>query len=106
MLVAVDDAPAVGAAFGPSALIALFGVALPLYLLQVGIRRTEPITASILLTLSPLFAYVLQLADHRLTPSVLTLGCVAGIVALVSAGTAARLRHDREASAAESVATV
>jgi drug/metabolite transporter (DMT)-like permease len=105
-LVAVDDAPGFGAAFGPSALIALLGVALPLYLLQVGIRRTEPITASILLTLSPLFAYVLQLADNRLTPSVLTLGCVAGIVALVCAGTVARLRHDREAAAAESVATV
>ncbi|MEU0795711.1 EamA family transporter [Amycolatopsis sp. NPDC005961] len=105
-LVAVDDAPGFGPAFGPSALIALLGVALPLYLLQVGIRRTEPITASILLTLSPLFAYVLQLADNRLTPSVLTLGCVAGIVALVSAGTVARLRHDREAKAAESVATV
>jgi drug/metabolite transporter (DMT)-like permease len=105
-LVAVDDAPGVGVALGPSALIALLGVALPLYLLQVGIRRTEPITASILLTLSPLFAYVMQLADNRLTPSVLTLGCVAGIVALVGAGTVARLRHDREAVAAESVATL
>ena len=48
----------------------------------------------------------MQLADHRLTPSVLTLGCVAGIVALVSVGTVARLRHDREAPATECAATV
>jgi drug/metabolite transporter (DMT)-like permease len=105
-LVAIDDAPGIGASLGPSALIAALGVALPLYLLQVGIRRTEPITASILLTLSPLFAYLMQLADHRLTPSVLTLVCVAGIVALVGAGTIARLRHDREAASAESAVTV
>jgi drug/metabolite transporter (DMT)-like permease len=106
VLVAVDDAPGIGAAFGPSALIAALGVALPLYLLQVGIKRTEPITASILLTLSPLFAYLMQLADNRLTPSVLTLGCVVGIVALVSAGTIARLRHNREAAVAETAPTV
>ncbi|WP_370969329.1 EamA family transporter [Amycolatopsis sp. cg9] len=106
VLVAFDGAPGVGAALVPSALIALFGVALPLYLLQVGIERTEPITASILLTLSPLFAYLMQLADHRLTPSGLTLGCVAGIVALVGAGTVARLRHDREVAAVECVPTV
>ncbi|UOX87698.1 EamA family transporter [Amycolatopsis sp. FBCC-B4732] len=106
VLVAVDDAPGVLAALVPSASIAVFGVALPLYLLQVGIKRTEPITASILLTLSPLFAYLMQLADHRLTPSVLTFGCVAGIVALVGAGTVARLRHDREAAPAECLRTL
>jgi drug/metabolite transporter (DMT)-like permease len=92
-MVAASDAPGLGEAFPPSALIAVIGVAIPLYLLQVGIRHTEPITASILLTLSPLFAVLLQLPDRRLTPSLVTVLGVVGITALVAAGTVARLRH-------------
>lgn len=72
----------------------MIGVALPLYLLQVGIKHTEPITASIVLTLSPLFAFVLQLPDRRLTPSALTLAGVLGIVVLVAVGMVARTRHN------------
>lgn len=94
VLVASSADPGLVAAFVPSALIAVVGVALPLYLLQVGIRYTEPITVSILLTLSPFFAFVLQLPDRRLTPSALTFVGVLGIVVLVILGTAARARHD------------
>jgi drug/metabolite transporter (DMT)-like permease len=93
-MVAASAEPGLGAAFLPSLLIAVIGVALPLYLLQVGIKHTEPITASILLTLSPLFAFVLQLSDRRLTPSALTLAGVVGIVVLVAAGMVARTRHE------------
>ncbi|WP_312872041.1 DMT family transporter [Amycolatopsis dendrobii] len=100
-LVAVNDHPAVGTAFLPSLMIAVVGVAAPLYLLQVGIKHTEPITASILLTLSPLFAFFLQLPDQRLTPSALTFAGVAGIVALVAISTVVRTKHDAAARAAE-----
>lgn len=48
----------------------------------------------------------MQLANHRLTPSALTLGCVVGIVALISVGTVVRMRHDREAVVAEAPSTV
>lgn len=100
VLVAVNDAPGISAAFVPSLVIAVVGVGVPLYLLQVGIKHTEPITASILLTLSPLFAFFLQLPDQRLTPSVITFIGVVGIVVFVAISTVARMRHDARAAAA------
>ncbi|HKR49997.1 MAG TPA: DMT family transporter [Pseudonocardiaceae bacterium] len=93
-IVATSAKPGLGTAFLPSLLIAVLGVALPLYLLQVGIKHTEPITASILLTLSPLFAVALQLLDRRLTLSALTLTGVVGIVVLVAVGMVARTRYE------------
>ncbi len=100
-MVAVSPAPGLAAALLPSAPIAVIGVAVPLYLLQVGIRNVEPITASILLTLSPFFAFVLQLPDQRLTPSVFTLIGIIGITLLVAISTVARLRHDSAAPRVE-----
>ncbi|MDQ0310096.1 drug/metabolite transporter (DMT)-like permease [Kitasatospora herbaricolor] len=100
--VGLGDQPGLGAVFLPAAVIAVIGVGLPLYLIQVGIKHTEPITASLLCTLSPLFAYLLQLPDRRLTQSTLTLLCILVITLLVGVGTAARGRHDlrvREAAA-------
>ncbi|MFB8277988.1 EamA family transporter [Nocardia colli] len=98
-LVALNEHPGVRTAFLPSLLIAVVGVAVPLYLLQVGIKHTEPITASILLTLSPLFAFFLQLPDQRLTPSMSTFAGVVGIVALVAISTVARTKHDARVAA-------
>ncbi|RJQ75785.1 DMT family transporter [Pseudonocardiaceae bacterium YIM PH 21723] len=97
--VAFTAQPGIGAAFLPSAVIAVIGVAVPLYLLQVGIKHTEPITASIILTLSPLFAFFLQLPDQRLTPSAVTFAGVVGIVALVAISTVARSKHDARVAA-------
>jgi hypothetical protein len=59
----------------------------PLYLLQAGIKRAEPITAAIVPSLPPMVAYLLQLPVGRLKASALTLAGVLAIVILVA-------RHD------------
>ena len=90
--VAFMDHPDVGAALVPGAVIAVISIGLTNYLGQVGIRYVEPITASLLDTLSPVFVLLLQLFDGRLRPSALTIGCVLGITVLVGVGVAARSR--------------
>ena len=79
--------PQLAATFLPALFIAVIGVAIPLYLLQAGIEHTEPITAAIVPSLSPLVAYLLQLPVRRLKASALTLAGVLAIVILVA-------RHD------------
>ncbi|MFC7615603.1 EamA family transporter [Actinokineospora soli] len=93
-LVGASPDPRVGEAFWPAVVIAVIGVGLPSFLGQVGIKHVEPITASLMDTLSPVFAFLLQLLDGRLTPSPLTLGCILVITALVAVGVVARSRHE------------
>ncbi|MFF7457931.1 EamA family transporter [Kitasatospora sp. NPDC008115] len=93
-LVALDGSPGLGSAVLPGAIVALIGVGLPIYVLQVGIRHTEPITTSLLVCLSPLFAFAMQLADGRLRFSALTLFGVIAVVVLVALGVVARGRRD------------
>lgn len=93
VLTGVD--PMLGAALLPAAVIALIGIALPNYLSQVGIKHVEPITAALVFTLSPIFAFLLQLFDSRLTPSPLTFAGLLGITALVTLGVVVRARHER-----------
>ncbi|WP_226961372.1 MULTISPECIES: DMT family transporter [Streptomyces] len=92
-LVALEAEPRLGEALLPGAVVAVIGVALPIYVLQVGVRHTEPITTSLLICLSPLFALLLQLADGRLRFSPLTLLGVLGVVALVAVGVLVRDRR-------------
>jgi drug/metabolite transporter (DMT)-like permease len=94
-MVLTNGSPQLAAAFGPAAVIAVIGVALPLYLIQVGIKYTEPITASLITALSPPFAFLLQLRDRRLQPSAFTLVGLLGITALVAWGVVARGRKER-----------
>lgn len=61
-------------------LIALLGVIVPLYLLQLGIERCEPVTVSLLLSCLPAFSLLLQLFDPRLSVSYYS---VAGIILCV-----------------------
>ena len=86
-LTGLSAKPQLAATFLPALFIAVIGVAIPLYLLQVGIKHTEPITAAIVPSLSPLVAYLLQLPVGRLKASALTLAGVLAIVILVA-------RHD------------
>jgi drug/metabolite transporter (DMT)-like permease len=53
--------------------IAGAGFLLPLYLLQLGIQKTDPVTVALLLAMMPIFALVVQLADARLVPSLWSL---------------------------------
>ncbi|HZB48466.1 MAG TPA: EamA family transporter, partial [Mycobacteriales bacterium] len=94
-LVGLSDNPGLREAVLPGAVVAVIGVGLTNYLGQVGIRYVEPITASLLDTLAPVCAFLIQLFDGRLRPSGLTLACVVGITALVGAGVLVRSRHER-----------
>jgi drug/metabolite transporter (DMT)-like permease len=94
-MVLLSDSPKLVAAFLPATVIAVIGVALPMYLIQVGIKHTEPITASLITALSPPFAYLLQFQDRRLQPSVLTLVGLGGITVLVGVAVVARGHAER-----------
>lgn len=50
--------------------IALIGVALPLFLVQVGIQKTNPITVALALASLPIFTLACQFFDHRLNASI------------------------------------
>lgn len=88
----------------PGLVVALIGISLPIYVLQIGIKRTEPITTSLMICLSPLFAFLLQLADGRLRFSYFTLGGIVLVVALVALGAVVRGRHDHVAPTAPQAA--
>ena len=93
VLVALEGQNGIFAALLPGAIVAVGGVGLPIYILQIGVRYTEPITTSLLISLSPLFAFVMELADRRLRFSPFTLGGVLSVVALVVIGVMSRDRQ-------------
>lgn len=87
----------------PSIILAVIGVGLPIYLFQVGVKYTEPITAQLLASLSPVFVFGLQFLDPRLSPSLLTLAAIVGVMVLVFIGTMARDRYDKQLLVSEGV---
>lgn len=99
LLVALADNPDLTSALIPGVIVALIGVGLPISVLQIGVKHTEPITTSLVISLSPLFAFTLQLADGRLRFSVYTLGGIACVVALVAVGAVVRGRWKAPAPA-------
>jgi drug/metabolite transporter (DMT)-like permease len=86
-LTGLSAKPQLAATFPPALFIAVIGAAIPLYLLQAGIKHTEPITAAIVPSLPPLAAYLLPLPAGQLKAPALTLAGVLAIVILVA-------RHD------------
>ena len=54
-------------------LLAFLGIGLPLFILQKGIERTDPITVSFIVVLGPIFTYGLEIFDNRLTLTMYTL---------------------------------
>ncbi len=95
-IVAAQGNSRIGPIILPALVVAFFGVGLPLYFLQLGVKHTEPITASLVCTLSPLFAFVFQLPVRRISPSPLSLICIIGITAIVCLGTVARARQGKQ----------
>jgi hypothetical protein len=67
-------------------------IVLPLYAFQVCIGLTAPLTAQVLRALGPVFVFVLQQADGRLSYSAPTLIC---ILAYSAAAVLSNLAHAR-----------
>lgn len=93
-LVAREAHPRLLAALPPALVVTVIGVAAPMYLIQLGVRHTEPITVALLSSLAPVVTYVLQLGDPRLHPAPVSLACVLAVTALITAGVLARHRHE------------
>lgn len=104
LLVVFEDKPDLISALIPGTIVAVIGVGLPIYVLQIGIKHTEPITTSLVISLSPLFAFAMQLADGRLRFSPFTLGGIVCVVALVAVGSVVRGRRKEPARAETAVA--
>ena len=67
------------ASFGDGAMLTLLAtllIVLPLYAFQVGIGLTAPLTANVLRALGPVFVFLLQPFDGRLSTSAPTLICI------------------------------
>ena len=61
-------------------------IVIPLFVLQLGIARTAPLTAHILRALSPVFVFAAQQLDGRLSYSTPTLICILAYSAVAIAG--------------------
>ncbi|HEY2577318.1 MAG TPA: DMT family transporter [Streptosporangiaceae bacterium] len=96
VLTAFVSRPQLSEAFWPSVLVAVIGVGLPIYVLQIGIKHTEPITTSLLISASPLVTLLLQLFDRRLDPSPLSFVCTFAVVILVAVGVVKRSQTERQ----------
>ncbi len=49
--------------------VSLIGTVLPIYLIQQGIKYSEPIVVTFAFTIEPLVMFLIQIADSRLTVS-------------------------------------
>ena len=69
------------------AVLATALIVIPLFVLQIGIARTAPLTAHVLRALGPIFVFAAQQLDGRLTYSAPTLICILlySIVAIMGA---------------------
>jgi drug/metabolite transporter (DMT)-like permease len=81
-----DDAVGIGYV-ARALVVAGIGLVGPLYLLQRGIERSDPLTVALIVATMPLFALVAELGDHRLVPSAFSFVAVAVTAAFSFAGT-------------------
>lgn len=78
-------------------LISVVGVIGSLYVLQMGIVRTEPITVSMLFGVNLVITFLVQFFDPRLHQSVSTFVGVALVCGFMCLGTWARYRGSKRA---------
>ena len=67
-------------------LIAVFGTIIPLYCLQKGIEKTEPITVALALSIAPLFTFLMQSFDSRLSSSIYSFATIIFILFFIGLG--------------------
>jgi hypothetical protein len=67
--------------------IATMLIVLPLFALQVGIAHTAPLTAHVLRALGPVFVFVCEQLDGRMSYSAPTLACILAYSAAAIAST-------------------
>lgn len=91
--------PYTPAVLGTIAILTGVGVFIGIYLLQIGIARTEPMTVSLLFSTNLIFTYLAQLADPRLAISTASLACVLLLTAFTAYGTLSAGRARRPAPA-------
>lgn len=91
--------PYTPATIGTIAVLTVVGVFIGIYLLQIGISRTEPMTVSLLFSTNLIFTYLAQLADPRLAVSQASLVCVLLLTAFTVYGTVSLRRARKPASA-------
>jgi drug/metabolite transporter (DMT)-like permease len=72
-------------------IVGFAGIVLPLFILQLGIERSEPITVSLILATLPAISFLLQFLDKRLSTSMLSLLGITGCVFFTALGTKLRL---------------
>lgn len=75
-------------------LVTALTIIIPLFLLQKGIEKLEPITVTLLLSTMPIITFFLQLFDSRLIPSIYTFLGISIALAMACLGTLARLNHE------------
>jgi drug/metabolite transporter (DMT)-like permease len=83
----------------PGAVVAVIGVAVPAYLVQIGVRKVPPMTASMVITLAPAMTLLLQLFDSRLAFSPTSAAGIAAITVFIGIGVLVRESARRAAPA-------
>ncbi|MFD7664058.1 EamA family transporter [Streptomyces sp. NPDC059788] len=89
-LAGFSGAEQLGRALVPGAVVAVIGVSIPAYLVQIGVRKVTPMTASMICSLAPAMTLLIQLADSRLTFSVPSAVGITVITVFIAAGLLAR----------------
>ncbi|WP_433927037.1 hypothetical protein AB3662_28975 [Sorangium cellulosum] len=79
----------------PALSLSIIGIVFPLYLLQVGIQRLEPVSVALIVTAAPILTFLLQMFDDRIAFSVTSLALIVLITLLVSTSVVARYKMER-----------